>query len=129
MNIKFHGKTHGYLSVWLGLGMTCLMSCGKKDKDEPAAVNYATLALANAATSTDNGPVNLTSVVACNKDVVSGFLNVELTSPSGTLSVKIRDFKSTPAVYVCKQALDNNVNAGSVGSRYDTCGVEVQTLA
>lgn len=105
---------------------------GTSATDAPATppTVYASIQLANAPALGDvgNGPLELTQVDQCHTDPNTGLFQAAFSAGPNkpTMQVKIKGFQTTSHTYNCAQASDNK--SGSVGNKFDSCMVQLQTL-
>lgn len=115
-----------FLLFLLGIIVTNL-SCAAKKEEKKSTTVYSNLTSTGAADTSQNLSFTLTDVTECYYDSTSGLVRVFLGSNSTAspfLSIKIKGYQSTATTYTCTQAADNKQSVGSVGSYFDSCGVQ-----
>jgi hypothetical protein len=96
-----------------------LMGC-ESEEDKPPVVEYVKLNV-EAPGEGEGGAVVMTTAM-CTSDSDTGFFQGDFTGDDGSLlTVKIKGFTTSEAIYTCTQASDNT--AGEVGNKFDSCSV------
>lgn len=111
----------------LGFACVAFISCGDiSDSNSGDGTIHATLMMTNAATNSENGMLELTSVDECNVDPDTGRADFSFSSGRNrSLVIAIKNMTSTPGTYTCAQASDNALTMENLGLKFDGCMVEV----
>ena len=108
-----------------------LTACGDDNDDSAPRVVYSNLELSGATKAdpneagTDDKKYELTQAT-CSRDADTGLFQANFSAGEGgpSLTIKLKNFKTSGETKTCTQATDNV--EGSVGGKYEGCSVAVQ---